>query len=227
MQFKSRHLPHAVKRGNAQPGVGVPPWNGDPIWCIRGSGDPRRVKPTDVPIPATTTRSSTASGPARPTPTSPSTSGSSRRGATPTRTCSTASRTSSRASSGAPATGRASPPAAAGASTASRSRSAASSASPPTCATTSPSCLPEGARRRRTASASRCIGAGPASLTVANDLMPLGYEVVIFEKLERAGRPDAHQHPVVPPARAGARRGDRQDPRHGRRHPLQHARRRA
>ena len=27
-----------------------------------------------------------------------------------------------------------------------------------------------------------CIGAGPASLTVANDLMPLGYEVTIFEK---------------------------------------------
>jgi formate dehydrogenase (NADP+) beta subunit len=32
-----------------------------------------------------------------------------------------------------------------------------------------------------------CIGAGPASLTVANDLMPLGYEVTIYEKLERAG----------------------------------------
>jgi NADPH-dependent glutamate synthase beta subunit-like oxidoreductase/ferredoxin len=31
------------------------------------------------------------------------------------------------------------------------------------------------------------IGAGPASLTVANDLMPLGYEVVIFEQHERAG----------------------------------------
>jgi NADPH-dependent glutamate synthase beta subunit-like oxidoreductase/ferredoxin len=31
------------------------------------------------------------------------------------------------------------------------------------------------------------IGAGPASLTVANDLMPLGYECVIFEKLDRAG----------------------------------------
>src|SRR5688572_27654600 len=31
------------------------------------------------------------------------------------------------------------------------------------------------------------IGAGPASLTVANDLMPLGYEVTIFEKLERPG----------------------------------------
>jgi formate dehydrogenase beta subunit len=32
-----------------------------------------------------------------------------------------------------------------------------------------------------------CVGAGPASLTVANDLMPLGYEVTIFEKLSRAG----------------------------------------
>src|SRR3954452_24764347 len=28
-----------------------------------------------------------------------------------------------------------------------------------------------------------CIGPGPASLTVANDLVPLGYEVTIFEKL--------------------------------------------
>jgi NADPH-dependent glutamate synthase beta subunit-like oxidoreductase len=32
-----------------------------------------------------------------------------------------------------------------------------------------------------------CIGAGPASLTVANDLAPLGYEVVIFEKLAVPG----------------------------------------
>jgi NADPH-dependent glutamate synthase beta subunit-like oxidoreductase/ferredoxin len=31
------------------------------------------------------------------------------------------------------------------------------------------------------------IGAGPASLTVANDLMPLGYDVTIFEKLPRPG----------------------------------------
>ncbi|MGH7718036.1 MAG: FAD-dependent oxidoreductase [Gemmatimonadaceae bacterium] len=31
------------------------------------------------------------------------------------------------------------------------------------------------------------VGAGPASLTVANDLMPLGYECVIFEKLDRTG----------------------------------------
>ena len=32
-----------------------------------------------------------------------------------------------------------------------------------------------------------CIGAGCASLTVANDLMPLGYEVTIFEQLEQVG----------------------------------------
>ena len=31
------------------------------------------------------------------------------------------------------------------------------------------------------------IGAGPASLTVANDLMPLGYAVTIFEKFDRPG----------------------------------------
>ena len=32
-----------------------------------------------------------------------------------------------------------------------------------------------------------CIGAGPASLAVANDLVPLGYEVVMFEKGPSAG----------------------------------------
>ena len=32
-----------------------------------------------------------------------------------------------------------------------------------------------------------CIGAGPASLTVANDLMPHGYQVAIFEKLAVPG----------------------------------------
>jgi len=31
------------------------------------------------------------------------------------------------------------------------------------------------------------IGAGPSALTVANDLMPQGYEVTIFEKLDRPG----------------------------------------
>ncbi len=32
-----------------------------------------------------------------------------------------------------------------------------------------------------------CVGAGPASLTVANDLLPIGYEVTMFEKLDRPG----------------------------------------
>src|SRR5579883_1123365 len=32
-----------------------------------------------------------------------------------------------------------------------------------------------------------CIGAGPASLTVANDLLPLGYEVTVFEQYGIAG----------------------------------------
>jgi len=32
-----------------------------------------------------------------------------------------------------------------------------------------------------------CIGAGPASLTVANDLLPLGYQVTIFEALDKPG----------------------------------------
>ena len=32
-----------------------------------------------------------------------------------------------------------------------------------------------------------CVGAGCASLTVANDLLPLGYEVVIYEALDLAG----------------------------------------
>ena len=32
-----------------------------------------------------------------------------------------------------------------------------------------------------------CIGAGPSSLTVANGLMPMGYEVTIFEKQDKPG----------------------------------------
>ena len=32
-----------------------------------------------------------------------------------------------------------------------------------------------------------CIGAGPASLTVANDLMPLGYAVTVYEKETKPG----------------------------------------
>jgi formate dehydrogenase beta subunit len=41
--------------------------------------------------------------------------------------------------------------------------------------------------RRRNGKRVACIGAGPASLTVANDLLPLGYEVTIFEQLARPG----------------------------------------
>ena len=39
----------------------------------------------------------------------------------------------------------------------------------------------------RTASASRWSAPGPASLTVARDLLPLGYEVVVFDKDPRGG----------------------------------------
>ena len=39
-----------------------------------------------------------------------------------------------------------------------------------------------------------CIGAGRASLTVANDLVPLGYEVDDLRAVRRARRPDAHQY---------------------------------
>ena len=60
------------------------------------------------------------------------------------------------------------------------------------------------------------IGAGPSSLTVANDLMPLGYQCTIFEKGPRPGRPDAHQHPRLPPPRTSARRRDRLHREHGR-----------
>lgn len=43
------------------------------------------------------------------------------------------------------------------------------------------------APQRKNAKRIACVGAGPASLTVANDLMPLGYEVVIFEKYDKPG----------------------------------------
>jgi NADPH-dependent glutamate synthase beta subunit-like oxidoreductase len=43
--------------------------------------------------------------------------------------------------------------------------------------------IPEQKNSKRVA----CIGAGPSALTVANDLMPLGYEVVMFEQFDRPG----------------------------------------
>ena len=32
-----------------------------------------------------------------------------------------------------------------------------------------------------------CVGAGPATLTVANDLMPLGYQVTVLEQHDKPG----------------------------------------
>lgn len=46
--------------------------------------------------------------------------------------------------------------------------------------------LPRPARRRNGRRVA-CIGAGPASLTVARDLAPLGYEVVVLDGEDRAG----------------------------------------
>jgi NADPH-dependent glutamate synthase beta subunit-like oxidoreductase/ferredoxin len=42
-----------------------------------------------------------------------------------------------------------------------------------------------------------CIGCGPASLTVANDLMPLGYQVTIFEKHAKPGGLMRTNEPVM------------------------------
>ena len=61
-----------------------------------------------------------------------------------------------------------------------------------------------------------CIGAGPASLTVANDLAPLGYEVTIFEQYGVPGGLMRSNIPAFRLPQTRARRGDRHDPRHGR-----------
>ena len=57
------------------------------------------------------------------------------------------------------------------------------------------------------------IGAGPASLTVARDLLPLGYHVRAVREGPHRRRADAHQHPLLPPAGHRARRGGRAHPR--------------
>ncbi|MAG13019.1 MAG: glutamate synthase [Spirochaetales bacterium] len=46
--------------------------------------------------------------------------------------------------------------------------------------------LPD-APRKKNGKRVALIGAGPASLTVANDLLPLGYEIVMFERLSEPG----------------------------------------
>jgi len=53
------------------------------------------------------------------------------------------------------------------------------------------------------------IGGGPASLTVARDLAPLGYECTVFDRDPNAGGMMRTQIPNVPPADCRARRRDR------------------
>ena len=53
------------------------------------------------------------------------------------------------------------------------------------------------------------VGAGPASLTVARDLAPLGYELRAVRRRGRGRRHDPQPDPEIPPARGGHRRGGR------------------
>ena len=70
------------------------------------------------------------------------------------------------------------------------------------------------------------IGAGPASLTVARDLAPLGYDLVLYDSEHARRRHDPQPDPALPPAGVGDRRGGRLHRRHGRhRDALRHARR--
>ena len=59
------------------------------------------------------------------------------------------------------------------------------------------------------------IGAGCASLTVANDLAPLGYELVMYELLDKPGGLMRSNIPGIPPAGGSARRGNGPDSAHG------------
>jgi NADPH-dependent glutamate synthase beta subunit-like oxidoreductase len=52
-----------------------------------------------------------------------------------------------------------------------------------------------------------CIGAGPASLTVARDLAPLGYEVTVFDGEAKAGGFIRTQIPRFRLPEIGDRRG--------------------
>ena len=70
-----------------------------------------------------------------------------------------------------------------------------------------------------------CVGGGPASLTVARDLAPLGYAVTVFEADAQRRRHDPHADPEVPPARERDRRGGGLRPRPRRRVPPQPPRR--
>ncbi len=63
--------------------------------------------------------------------------------------------------------------------------SAGSNASPPITSRTSATALPKS--RKSNGKRIACVGAGPASLTVARDLAPLGYQVTVFDGDPKAG----------------------------------------
>ena len=74
---------------------------------------------------------------------------------------------------------------------------------------------PARACRRRAASNGKrvaCIGAGPASLTVARDLAPLGYEVTVFDGEAKAGGFMRTPDSALSAAGIGDRRGGRLHP---------------
>ena len=60
------------------------------------------------------------------------------------------------------------------------------------------------------------IGAGPASLTVARDLAPLGYQLTLDRLRHARRRNDPQPDPPLPSARVGHRRRGRLHPRYGR-----------
>ena len=122
----------------------------------------------------------------------------------------------SRACSGAPATGPASRLAGAAASRRSRSRSAGSSASPPTSRTTSASRLPKPAAKKN-GKRIALVGGGPASLTVARDLAPMGYDCVVFDQDPQSGGMMRTQIPKFRLPESVHRRGMRLHPRSRRR----------
>ena len=67
-----------------------------------------------------------------------------------------------------------------------------------------------------------CIGAGPASLTVARDLAPLGYAVTVFDQDPRAGGMIWFADSTLSAAAGSDRRGGRLHPRARRRFPRRH-----
>ena len=111
---------------------------------------------------------------------------------------------------------RASRPAGAAASRRSRSRSAGSSASPPTSRTTSATACPSPPTQKN-GKRIALVGGGPASLTVARDLAPLGYECVVFDQDPLSGGMMRTQIPKFRLPENVHRRGVRLHPRSRRR----------